>query len=48
LDELLHVSLSDSIHELDDDLAMMLVAPRPEFVQTRSQRVPDAGSDPPT
>jgi serine phosphatase RsbU (regulator of sigma subunit) len=37
LDELLDVSLSDSIHKLDDDLAVMLVAPRPEFVRTRSQ-----------
>jgi serine phosphatase RsbU (regulator of sigma subunit) len=48
LDELLDVSLSDSIHELDDDLAVMLVAPRPEFVETRSQRVPDDGSNIPT
>ena len=37
LDELLDVTLSDSIHELDDDLAVMLVAPRPQFVQSRSQ-----------
>jgi len=36
LDELLHVTLSNSIHELDDDLALMLVAPRPQLVRTRS------------
>lgn len=45
LDEVLDLSLSDSIHELDDDLAIMLVAPRPEFVRTRSQRGPDADSN---
>jgi serine phosphatase RsbU (regulator of sigma subunit) len=48
LDGLLDMSLSDTIHELDDDLAMMLVAPRPEFVRTRSQRVPDARPNIPT
>jgi serine phosphatase RsbU (regulator of sigma subunit) len=48
LDELLDVSLSDSIHELDDDLAVMFVAPRPEFVRTRSRHVPDSGSSTPT
>jgi hypothetical protein len=48
LDELLDVSLSDSIHQLDDDLAVMLVAPRPEFVRTRWQHVPDSGSNTPT
>jgi serine phosphatase RsbU (regulator of sigma subunit) len=47
LDELLDVSLSGSIHDLDDDLAVMLVAPRPQFVQARLQHAPDAGSDPP-
>jgi serine phosphatase RsbU (regulator of sigma subunit) len=36
LDELLDVTLSDSIHDLDDDLAVMLVAPTPQFVRTRS------------
>ncbi len=36
LDELLDVSMGGSIHELDDDLAVMLVAPRPQFVQSRS------------
>jgi serine phosphatase RsbU (regulator of sigma subunit) len=35
LEELLDASLPASIHELDDDLAVMLVAPRPEFVQSR-------------
>jgi serine phosphatase RsbU (regulator of sigma subunit) len=48
LDELLDLSLSDSIHQLDDDLAMMLVAPRPEFVRSRSQHVPNSGSATPT
>jgi hypothetical protein len=48
LDELLDLSLSDRIHQLDDDLAMMLVAPRPEFVRSRSQHVPDSGSRTPT
>jgi serine phosphatase RsbU (regulator of sigma subunit) len=42
LDALLDASLPESIHELDDDLAIMLVAPRPEFI--RSRRVPDAAS----
>jgi serine phosphatase RsbU (regulator of sigma subunit) len=38
LDELLEASLPESIHELDDDLAVMLVAPRPEFVRSRHGR----------
>jgi serine phosphatase RsbU (regulator of sigma subunit) len=38
LDELLDVSMAGSINELDDDLAVMLVAPRPQFVQHRSVR----------
>jgi serine phosphatase RsbU (regulator of sigma subunit) len=38
LDELLDASLPESIHELDDDLAVMLVAPRPEFVRSRHGR----------
>ncbi len=37
LDDLLDVSLAGSIRELDDDLAVMLVAPTPQFVQTRSE-----------
>jgi serine phosphatase RsbU (regulator of sigma subunit) len=32
LNELLDVNLSDSINDLDDDLAAMLVAPNPQFV----------------
>jgi serine phosphatase RsbU (regulator of sigma subunit) len=44
LDELLDVSLAANVHELDDDLAVMLVAPSPQFVQDRCQSVSDAGS----
>jgi serine phosphatase RsbU (regulator of sigma subunit) len=44
LDELLEVSMSDSIHEHDDDLAVMLVAPSPQFVQIRSASA-DHGSN---
>jgi serine phosphatase RsbU (regulator of sigma subunit) len=42
LDELLDVSLAANVHELDDDLAVMLVAPSPQFVRHRSQSVSDA------
>lgn len=38
LDELLEASLSESIHELDDDLAVMLVTPNPQFVEARLER----------
>jgi serine phosphatase RsbU (regulator of sigma subunit) len=37
LDELLDTILSTSIHEFDDDLAVILVAPSARFVRTRSQ-----------
>jgi serine phosphatase RsbU (regulator of sigma subunit) len=47
LDELLDVSLSDSIHDLDDDLAVMLVVPRPRFVSAGAQRAPQADPEPP-
>jgi serine phosphatase RsbU (regulator of sigma subunit) len=42
LDELLEASLPESVHELDDDLAVMLVAPSPELV--RSRRDPETAS----
>jgi serine phosphatase RsbU (regulator of sigma subunit) len=45
LDELLDVSLSDSLHDLDDDLAVMLVVPTPQFVHTLSQGLPGTGSN---
>lgn len=38
LDELLDASLPQNIHEFDDDLAVMLVAPRPEFVRSRHEQ----------
>jgi serine phosphatase RsbU (regulator of sigma subunit) len=42
LHELLDVSMAGSIHELDDDLALMLVAPQPQFVRDRRQVASDA------
>jgi serine phosphatase RsbU (regulator of sigma subunit) len=36
LDELLEASLPEGLRELDDDLAVMLVAPRPELMRARS------------
>ena len=43
LDELLDVSMAGSIHELDDDLAVISVAPDPQFVRERSQRASETG-----
>jgi serine phosphatase RsbU (regulator of sigma subunit) len=44
LDELLDASLPETIRELDDDLAVMLVVPTPELVRARARPEPDCGS----
>lgn len=41
LDELLEATLPANLHGFDDDLAVMLAAPRPQFVRAKSKHAPD-------